>query len=105
MKVGVSRFKQCLNQKIKNLSIKFTISFVKTCNLQMLCFTFGMEIGLNTTRKHDLIDCIILNAFLIAYVIYDYTKLHDFLVQMTRLFMPIVTNMALIANAINNQGL
>jgi hypothetical protein len=64
-----------------------------------------MEIGLNTTRKHDLIDCIILNAFLIAYVIYDYTKLHDFLVQMTRLFMPIVTNMALIANAINNQGL
>ncbi len=49
MKVGVSRFKQFLNQKIKNISIKFTINFVKTYNLQMFCFTFGMEIGLNTT--------------------------------------------------------
>jgi len=30
----------------------------------MLCFTFGMEIGLNTTRKHDLKDCINIECIL-----------------------------------------
>jgi hypothetical protein len=36
MKVGASRLKQCPNQKNKMEALKYTIDFVKTCNLEML---------------------------------------------------------------------
>jgi hypothetical protein len=47
MKVGASKLKQCSNQKIKMWALKYTISFVKTCNLKMLCLVFENEIRLD----------------------------------------------------------
>jgi hypothetical protein len=47
MKVGASRFKQCSNQKNKMRALKYTISFVKTCKLKMLCLVFENEIRLD----------------------------------------------------------
>jgi hypothetical protein len=32
IKIGVSRLKQCPNQKQKLKALKYTIDFVKTCN-------------------------------------------------------------------------
>jgi CO dehydrogenase/acetyl-CoA synthase gamma subunit (corrinoid Fe-S protein) len=46
MKVGASRLKQCPNQKNKMEALKYTIDFVKTCNLEMLYLVFGNEVSL-----------------------------------------------------------
>jgi hypothetical protein len=40
IKVNASRLKQCLR------ALKYTIDFVKTCNLKMLHLVFGNEISL-----------------------------------------------------------
>ncbi len=46
MKVGASRLKQCSNFFLKMWALKYTIGFVKTCNLKMLYLVFGNEIRL-----------------------------------------------------------
>jgi len=46
MKVGASGLKQCPNQKNKMEALKYTIDFVKKCNLEMLYLVFGNEVSL-----------------------------------------------------------
>jgi hypothetical protein len=41
------RLKQCLNQKLKNLVLKYTIDFVKTCKLLEFYYIFGNEVRFN----------------------------------------------------------
>jgi len=45
-KVGASRLKQCLNQKKKMEALKYSVDFVKTCNLKILYLVFGNEVSL-----------------------------------------------------------
>jgi len=66
IKVGGNRLKQCPNLYKKMEALKYTINFVKTCNLKMLYLVFGNEVSLrhlnflfsNTlcTHFYDVID-------------------------------------------------
>ncbi len=48
MKVGASRLKQCPSKKKNQMgALKYTIGFVKTCNLEMLCLIFGIKVSLS----------------------------------------------------------
>ena len=71
IKVDASRLKQCPNPK-KMEALKYTINFVKTCNLKMLYLFFGNEVRL---------DISIFN-FQLHY-------LHTFMMQLIFIFMKI----------------
>jgi hypothetical protein len=46
IKVDASRLKQCPKPKKKMEALKYTIDFVKTCNLEMSYLVFGIEVNL-----------------------------------------------------------
>jgi hypothetical protein len=41
------KLKQCLNKKLKNVILKYTIDFVKTCNFKIFYYIFGNEVHFN----------------------------------------------------------
>jgi hypothetical protein len=55
IKINASRLKNC-NIFLKNVKyIEYSMHFIKMCNLQVIYFTFGMEIVLkmNSECKHN----------------------------------------------------
>jgi hypothetical protein len=43
IKVGATRLKQCLNQKNKMEALKYSMDFVKTCNLEIYIWFLEMK--------------------------------------------------------------